>query len=82
MARRDTPLPGVSYVMPVLNEVTARPGRRRQPARRRTTTGPFEVILALGPSIDGTTELVAEMSRGRPAHPRHRQPRRLDARPG
>lgn len=55
------PLPGVSYVMPVLNEVTevrAAVGSLLD----QDYTGPFEVILALGPSIDGTNELVAEMS--------------------
>ena len=41
--------------------------------------GPFEVVLALGPSIDGTNELVDEHGAGRPAHPRHR--RTTSARP-
>jgi succinoglycan biosynthesis protein ExoA len=59
------PLPGVSYVMPVLNEVTevrAAVGSLLD----QDYTGPFEVILALGPSIDGTNELVAEMSAADP----------------
>ncbi|MCS6555417.1 glycosyltransferase family 2 protein [Curtobacterium flaccumfaciens pv. flaccumfaciens] len=59
------PLPGVSYVMPVLNEVTevrAAIGSLLD----QDYTGPFEVILALGPSIDGTNELVAEMSAADP----------------
>jgi len=58
-------LPGVSYVMPVLNEVSE--------VRAAVSSlldqdydGPFEVILALGPSIDGTNELVAEMSAADP----------------
>ncbi|QCR42868.1 glycosyl transferase family 2 [Curtobacterium sp. SGAir0471] len=59
------PLPGVSYVMPVLNEVTevrAAVGSLLD----QDYEGPFEVILALGPSIDGTNELVAEMSAADP----------------
>ncbi len=59
------PLPGVSYVMPVLNEVTevrAAVGSLLY----QDYAGPFEVILALGPSIDGTNELVAEMSAADP----------------
>ena len=57
----DQQLPGVSYVMPVLNEVThvraAVDSLLQQDYR-----GPFEVTLALGPSIDGTTELLEEMA--------------------
>jgi succinoglycan biosynthesis protein ExoA len=58
-------LPGVSYVMPVLNEVTE---VRAAVASllEQDYTGPVEVILALGPSIDGTNELVAEMSAADP----------------
>ena len=59
------PLPGVSYVMPVLNEVTevrAAVGS----LLAQDYDGPFEVLLALGPSIDGTNELVAEMSAADP----------------
>ncbi|MBP1300959.1 glycosyltransferase family 2 protein [Curtobacterium sp. 1310] len=59
------PLTGVSYVMPVLNEVTevrAAVGSLLE----QDYEGPFEVILALGPSIDGTNELVAEMSAADP----------------
>jgi succinoglycan biosynthesis protein ExoA len=54
-------LPGVSYVMPVLNEVT----HVRAAVNSLLTQdyeGPFEVTLALGPSMDGTTELVAELA--------------------
>jgi glycosyltransferase involved in cell wall biosynthesis len=59
------PLPGVSYVMPVLNEVTE---VRAAVASllAQDYQGPVEVILALGPSIDGTNELVAEMSAADP----------------
>ena len=58
-------LPGVSYVMPVLNEVTE---VRAAVASLldQDYPGPFEVVLALGPSIDGTNELVAEMSAADP----------------
>jgi len=54
-------LPGVSYVMPVLNEVTE---VRAAVASllAQDYDGPIEIVLALGPSIDGTNELVAEMS--------------------
>ena len=55
-----TPLPGVSYVMPVLNEVTH---IRAAVASllEQDYAGPMEVTLALGPSTDGTNELVAQM---------------------
>jgi glycosyltransferase involved in cell wall biosynthesis len=59
------PLPGVSYVMPVLNEVTE-VRAAVQSLLEQDYAGPFEVILALGPSIDGTNELVAEMSAADP----------------
>ncbi|KTR07968.1 glycosyltransferase family 2 protein [Curtobacterium luteum] len=59
------PLPGVSYVMPVLNEVTE-VRAAVQSLLDQDYPGPFEVILALGPSIDGTNELVAEMSAADP----------------
>ncbi|MEK6309563.1 MAG: glycosyltransferase family 2 protein [Curtobacterium sp.] len=58
-------LPGVSYVMPVLNEVTE-VRAAVQSLLDQDYAGPFEVILALGPSIDGTNELVAEMSAADP----------------
>lgn len=59
------PLPGVSYVMPVLNEVTEVRAAVVS-LLEQDYEGPFEVILALGPSIDGTNELVAEMSAADP----------------
>ncbi|GAB3268651.1 glycosyltransferase [Microbacterium sp. MEC084] len=63
--RRDAPAvppgSGVSFVMPVLNE--------RRYLRRAVETvleqrvdGPVEVVLALGPSSDGTTELARELA--------------------
>jgi succinoglycan biosynthesis protein ExoA len=63
--RKDAPAvpddAGVSFVMPVLNE--------RGYLRRAVETvlaqqldGPFELILALGPSTDGTTELARQIA--------------------
>ncbi len=54
-------LAGVSYVMPVLNEVT-HVRAAVESLLAQDYEGPFEVTLALGPSIDGTTELVEEMA--------------------
>ncbi|MET0724959.1 MAG: glycosyltransferase family 2 protein [Leifsonia sp.] len=54
-------LPGVSYVMPVLNEVTHVRAAVNS-LLQQDYDGPFEVTVALGPSIDGTTELLADMS--------------------
>lgn len=55
------PLPGVSYVMPVLNEV-----EHIEDAVLSLTAqqyeGPFEVVLALGPSVDGTNDVVGRLS--------------------
>ncbi|BDI23388.1 glycosyltransferase family 2 protein [Herbiconiux sp. L3-i23] len=58
-------LPAVSYVMPVLNEadhieaaVASLVGQDYE--------GPFDVMLALGPSTDGTSELVERMSAADP----------------
>jgi len=65
MALPDTLLPGVSYVMPVLNEE-----KDIRAAVESLVTqdyeGPFEVILALGPSVDGTDAVVAEMAAADP----------------
>ncbi|GAB3121255.1 glycosyltransferase family 2 protein [Glaciibacter psychrotolerans] len=57
----DEPLIGVSYVMPVLNEVS-HVRAAVDSLLQQDYDGPFDVTLALGPSIDGTTELVAEMA--------------------
>lgn len=52
--------PGVSYVMPVLNEVGyLAPAVESILAQRYP--GPVEIILALGPSTDGTSEIVAAL---------------------
>jgi hypothetical protein len=58
-------LPGVSYVMPVLNEVT-HVRAAVDSLLAQDYAGPIEVALALGPSIDGTTELLAELSAADP----------------
>lgn len=52
---------GVSYVMPVLNEVD-HVRAAVDSLLNQDYDGPFEVTLALGPSIDGTTALVEEMA--------------------
>ena len=57
----DGPLPGVSYVMPVLNDVTY-VRAAVDSLLQQDYCGQFEVTLALGPSIDGSTELVEEMA--------------------
>jgi succinoglycan biosynthesis protein ExoA len=57
----DKSLIGVSYVMPVLNDVTHVRAAVNS-LLSQDYEGPFEVTLALGPSIDGTTELVEEMA--------------------
>jgi hypothetical protein len=57
----DPGLPGVSYVMPVLNEVTHVEAAIAS-LLDQDYAGPFDVIVALGPSIDGTTELVERLS--------------------
>jgi glycosyltransferase involved in cell wall biosynthesis len=54
-------LPGVSYVMPVLNEVT-HVRAAVDSLLAQDYAGPHEVTIALGPSIDGTTELVSELA--------------------
>ncbi|WP_158863421.1 glycosyltransferase family 2 protein [Leifsonia sp. AG29] len=54
-------LPGVSYVMPVLNEVT-HVRAAVDSLLAQDYTGPFEVTIALGPSMDGTNELVEELA--------------------
>ncbi|GIT79506.1 succinoglycan biosynthesis protein exoa [Leifsonia sp. LS1] len=59
----DTPntVPGVSYVMPVLNEAT-HVRAAVDSLLAQDYAGPIEVTIALGPSIDGTTELVEELA--------------------
>jgi hypothetical protein len=61
MTTQSDETPGVSYVMPVLNEVDHVEAAVRS-LLDQDYRGPFEVILALGPSIDGTTELIERLS--------------------
>lgn len=62
----DTPsLPGVSYVMPVLND--ARHVRAAVDSLlAQDYAGEAEISIAVGPSIDGTTELVHELQAADP----------------
>ena len=55
------PLVGVSYVMPVLNDAT-HVRAAVESILAQDYTGPVEVLIALGPSIDGTAELVADLA--------------------
>lgn len=55
------PLPAVSYVMPVLNEA-AHIEAAVASLTSQDYAGSFEIMLALGPSTDGTTELVQALS--------------------
>ncbi len=57
MPQPDAP-PGVSYVMPVLNEVAYIADAVRS-VLAQEYDGPVELILALGPSTDGTADVVA-----------------------
>ncbi|MTE22904.1 glycosyltransferase family 2 protein [Microbacterium sp. ZXX196] len=52
---------GVSFVMPVLNE-RAYLARAVASTLAQDVPGPLELILALGPSTDGTTELAGELA--------------------
>ena len=52
---------GVSYVMPVLNDAT-HVRAAVESILAQDYAGPVEVLIALGPSIDGTTELVADLA--------------------
>lgn len=79
MAKKAQALTGVSYVMPVLNEV-----EHIEAAVDSLTAqdyeGPFEIVLALGPSVDGTNAVIDEMAR---IDPRIRHiPNELGSTPG
>ena len=54
-------LVGVSYVMPVLNDVS-HVRAAVESILEQDYAGPVEVLIALGPSIDGTAELVADLA--------------------
>jgi glycosyltransferase involved in cell wall biosynthesis len=59
------PLPGVTYVIPVLNEV-AYIGDAIATVLGQDYQGEKELVLALGPSTDGTTELVERLAAADP----------------
>ena len=56
------PRTGVSYVMPVLNEAGYVESAIRS-VLEQDYSGPVEVVLALGPSHDGTREIVERMAK-------------------
>lgn len=66
---RDAPVPaadsGVTFVMPVLNE-RAYLERAVRTVLAQEVSGPTELILALGPSSDGTTELAQRLAAEEP----------------
>ncbi|MDR6865479.1 hypothetical protein J2Y69_000061 [Microbacterium resistens] len=62
MTTDSTPLPsGVSFVMPVLNE-RAYLEHAVSSVLAQDVDGPMELVLALGPSTDGTTELAERLA--------------------
>lgn len=65
MANEVHALPGVSYVIPVLNEVAYIETAVRT-VLEQDYAGEAELILALGPSTDGTTELVERLAAADP----------------
>ncbi|WP_396655079.1 glycosyltransferase family 2 protein [Microbacterium sp.] len=66
---RDAPVPprdaGVSFVMPVLNE-RAYLERAVETVLAQELDGPTELVLALGPSTDGTDEVAARLAAADP----------------
>ncbi|MEP6481252.1 MAG: glycosyltransferase family 2 protein [Rhodoglobus sp.] len=79
MAKKADALPGVSYVMPVLNEVEHIEAAVSS-LIDQDYEGPFEVVLALGPSVDGTNDVIGAMAN---ADPRiHSIPNELGSTPG
>jgi len=66
---RDAPVPapdaGVTFIMPVLNEHDYLE-RAVRSVLAQEVDGPVELILALGPSTDGTTALVRELAAADP----------------
>lgn len=65
MARPTDETPGVSYVMPVLNEV-AHIEAAVLSLVAQDYRGAFEVVLALGPSVDGTNDVIAALAAADP----------------
>ncbi|GAA5150909.1 hypothetical protein GCM10025768_16610 [Microbacterium pseudoresistens] len=57
--------PGVSFVMPVLNE-RAYLEHAVASVLEQDVSGPMELVLALGPSTDGTTELAESLAAAEP----------------
>ncbi len=79
MAQKADALPGVSYVMPVLNEVEHIEAAVNS-LTNQDYAGPFEIVLALGPSVDGTNDVISAMAQ---ADPRiHSIPNELGSTPG
>lgn len=68
-ARREPPAvpagAGVTFVMPVLNEV-AYLRRAVDTVLAQAVDEPIELVLALGPSTDGTTDIARELAAGDP----------------
>ncbi|MFD5224984.1 glycosyltransferase family 2 protein [Microbacterium sp. NPDC058342] len=56
-----TPAEGVSFVMPVLNEIDYLEHAVRS-VLQQDVDGPTELVLALGPSTDGTTDLARRLA--------------------
>ncbi|MEO9104741.1 MAG: glycosyltransferase family 2 protein [Terrimesophilobacter sp.] len=65
MASTAQPHPAVSYVMPVLNEFDYVENAIRT-VLGQDYRGEKELVIALGPSTDGTTELVRKLADGDP----------------
>ncbi len=63
MSSNPEVFPGVSYVMPVLNEVGYIESAVHS-ILAQEYPGQTEIVLALGPSTDGTNELVASLAEG------------------
>lgn len=65
MPTSDQTQPGVSYVMPVLNEVHHIEAAVLS-LIDQDYAGSFEVVLALGPSVDGTNQVLDRLSHADP----------------
>lgn len=61
MAKQSDALPGVSYVMPVLNEVEHIEAAIGS-LGAQDYAGRYEIIAALGPSVDGTTDVIRALA--------------------
>ncbi|MDH6180443.1 succinoglycan biosynthesis protein ExoA [Microbacteriaceae bacterium SG_E_30_P1] len=65
MTAQSDALPGVSYVMPVLNEVDHIEAAVLS-LTSQDYTGPSEIVIALGPSVDGTDDVISRLSAADP----------------